>query len=100
MSDPHYPPLSVTSRNRLLSDRILIAFNQAYEQDDLDVAERLVRVFETLSRRALKPNTNRRREMDNLVAAYQRLWLLRRRNAGTSELLRVPVNCERQVQWS
>ena len=42
------------------------------------MADQLLHVLEMmLRRRALSPDLNRRRTMDTLVAAHERLWLLR-----------------------
>jgi hypothetical protein len=63
---------------RRLSDKILIAFHQACDQRDLEVAERLLQVLEMmLARRPLTPAGNKRRNMDALVMAHERLWHLR-----------------------
>ena len=67
-----------TRYTRRLSDKILIAFHQACDQDDVEVAERLLTVLEMmLSRRLLTPGGDRRRNEDGLVAAHERLWHLR-----------------------
>jgi hypothetical protein len=64
--------------SRRLSDKILIAFHQACDQNDFDVARQLLSVFEfMLSRREVAPDVNRRRSLDSLVAAHERLWHLR-----------------------
>ena len=64
--------------SRRLSDKILIAFHHACDQGDYEVAEQLLHVLEMmLRRRVLSPDLNRRRSMDSLVAAHERLWLLR-----------------------
>jgi hypothetical protein len=64
--------------SRRLSDKILIAFHHACDQGDYEVAEHLLHVLEMmLRRRALSPDLNRRRSMDSLVAAHERLWYLR-----------------------
>ncbi len=64
--------------SRRLSDKVLIAFHQACDQDDFDVAERLLQVLEVmLTRRPLPADANRRRSMESLVAAHERLWHLR-----------------------
>jgi hypothetical protein len=64
--------------SRRLSDKILIAFHQACDQGDLEVAEQLLHVLEMmLSRRPLTPDGGRRRNMESLVAAHERLWHLR-----------------------
>jgi hypothetical protein len=64
--------------SRRLSDKILIAFHHACDQADLEVAEQLLRVLEMmLTRRPLNPDAGRRRNMESLVAAHERLWHLR-----------------------
>jgi hypothetical protein len=64
--------------SRRLSDKILIAFHQACDQSDFEIAEQLLHILETmLSRRPLTPDGNRRRSMESLVAAHERLWYLR-----------------------
>jgi hypothetical protein len=63
---------------RRLSDKILVAFHQACDQADLDVAEQLLNILEMmLTRRPLSPDAARRRNMESLVAAHERLWHLR-----------------------
>jgi hypothetical protein len=64
--------------SRRLSDKILISFHQACDQNDFDVAQQLLTVFEyMLTRREMPPDLNRRRSLDSLVAAHERLWHLR-----------------------
>ncbi|MFN6954216.1 MAG: hypothetical protein ACK4PG_05385 [Acetobacteraceae bacterium] len=68
---------------RRLSDKILIAFHQACDQGDLEVAEQLLRVLETMvMRRPNVPDVNRRKNIESLVAAHERLWVLRHPEAG------------------
>lgn len=63
---------------RRLSDKILIAFHHACDQGDFEVAEELLRILEMmLTRRPVAPDVNRRKNMESLVAAHERLWLLR-----------------------
>ncbi|MBE9606544.1 hypothetical protein IAI18_16895 [Acetobacteraceae bacterium H6797] len=63
---------------RRLSDKILIAFHHACDQGDYEVAEELLRILEMmLTRRPVSPDANRRKNMESLVAAHERLWLLR-----------------------
>jgi hypothetical protein len=67
-----------TRYTRRLSDKVMIAFDHACDQSDLEVAEQLLRVLEMmLTRRPLTPDGNRRRNIESLVAAHERLWLLR-----------------------
>jgi hypothetical protein len=64
--------------SRRLSDKILIAFHHACDQGDFDVAEQLLNVLDTMLRqRPMAADANRRRSLDSLVAAYERLWYLR-----------------------
>jgi len=63
---------------RRLSDKILIAFHHACDQSDFEVAEQLLHILEMmLTRRPLTPDGTRRRNMESLVAAHERLWHLR-----------------------
>jgi len=64
--------------SRRLSDKVLIAFHHACDQADFEVADALLGVLEMmLTRRPLTPDGNRRRSMESLVAAHERLWHLR-----------------------
>jgi hypothetical protein len=68
---------------RRLSDKILIAFHHACDQGDYEVAEDLLRILEMmLTRRPVSPDVNRRKNMESLVAAHERLWLLRHPDAN------------------
>ena len=76
---------------RRLTDKILIAFQEACDRKDLEVAEQLLRVLETaMSPRQRRPAAKDRRAKGSPVAAYERLWDLRhpdpvrsvRRNTG------------------
>ena len=64
---------------RRLSDHILIAFHQACDQGDLEVARLLRGVLEMMvaTPRLPRGTGNRRRETATLVAAHERLWDLR-----------------------
>src|SRR5690349_3477368 len=71
-------PSGAPRYTRRLSDKILIAFHHACDQSDFEVAEELLRVLEMmLTRRPLTPDGTRRRNMESLVAAHERLWHLR-----------------------
>ena len=64
--------------SRRLSDKILIAFHHACDQDDYEIAQRLLHILELmLNRRPTTPDANRRKSIENLVAAHERLWHLR-----------------------
>lgn len=63
---------------RRLSDKILIAFHHACDQNDFEVAEALLKILEMMiTRRPASPDQNRRKNMESLVAAHERLWLLK-----------------------
>ena len=68
--------------SRRLYDKVLIAFHHACDQGDFEVAEQLLHILEMmLTRRPLTPDGTRRRNMESLVAAHERLWHLRHPNA-------------------
>lgn len=70
--------ISAPRQSRRLSDKILIAFHHACDQSDLEIAEALLQTIEViLTRRPVQPGLGRRRDMETLVAAHERLWLLR-----------------------
>jgi hypothetical protein len=65
---------------RRLSDKILVAFHHACDAQDLLVAEQLLKTLEgMLTRRGMPPEQNRRKALESLVAAHERLWHLRHR---------------------
>ncbi|MDE2517198.1 MAG: hypothetical protein KGL12_14320 [Rhodospirillales bacterium] len=69
--------------SRRLSDKVLIAFHHACDQADFEVAEQLLHILEMmLTRRPLSPDGTRRRNMESLVAAHERLWHLRHPTAN------------------
>lgn len=71
---------------RRLSDKILVAFHQACDQADLEVADGLLGVLELmLTRPRTTPDQQRRRNMEGLVAAHERLWHLRHHGAMPPE---------------
>lgn len=71
-------PSPLPRHSRRLSDKILIAFHHACDQADFEVAEQLLNVLESMLRnRPVAADANRRRSLDSLVAAYERLWYLR-----------------------
>jgi hypothetical protein len=75
---------SVASRQgRRLTDKILVAFHHACDAQDLVVAEQLLKTLESmLTRRGIPQEQNRRKSLESLVAAHERLWHLRHRNTG------------------
>ena len=63
---------------RRLSDKILVAFHHACDIGDYEVAEALLQTLELmLTRRPTPADLGRRRSMESLVAAHERLWHLR-----------------------
>lgn len=65
-------------QGRRLSDKILVAFHHACDINDFEVAETLLRTLELmLTRRPTPADLGRRRSMESLVAAHERLWHLR-----------------------
>jgi hypothetical protein len=65
-------------QRRHLSDHILIAFHQACDERDLEVAERLLAMLAmVIAGRRHQPTAPDRRDKESLVAAYERLWALR-----------------------
>ena len=72
MSQAPYP------YHRRLSDKILLAFEQACEKRELDVAELLVKALElTLTRAGGKDNVDKRNDLGPVLDAYARLQQLR-----------------------
>jgi len=68
---------------RRLSDKILVAFHQACDQRDFEVAERLLQVVEILlAQRPLAAGADRRRHVESLIAAHHRLWHLQHPDTG------------------
>lgn len=65
------------TKTRRLSDKLLIAFQQACEQGDVEVARHLLDVLEMCIRRGA-PDIDRRRGLEALVAAHHQLWQLQR----------------------
>lgn len=71
----------VPRQGRRLSDKILVAFHHACDAGDLQVAEQLLITLEgLLQRNTLPPEQNRRKQIESLVAAHERLWHLRHRD--------------------
>ena len=71
--------LPLTPRHtRRLSDKLFVAFHQACDTAELDVAEQLLGILEKMMRKPRALNAgNRRRNMEGLVAAFERFWHLR-----------------------
>ena len=77
------PGQSAPRYSRRLSDKIVIAFHHACDQADFEVAGQLLHVLENmLTSRSDNTDSNRRRSIEALVAAHERLWHLRHPGAG------------------
>jgi len=80
---PRAPAVTMPRHTRRLSDKILIAFHHACDQGDFEVADELLQILEMmLTRRPMTPDVNRRKNIESLVAAHERLWLLRHPEAN------------------
>ena len=77
-TDPGSRGGALPRHTRRLPDKILIAFHHACDVKDLEVAEQLLRVLEVMvTRRPAPADGQRRRSMESLVAAHERLWHIR-----------------------
>ena len=64
--------------SRRLEDKLLVAFHHACDVNDVEVAGQVLRILEMmLARRPIQPDANRRRNIESLVAAHERLWHIR-----------------------
>lgn len=65
---------------RRLEDKLLVAFHHACDVADIEIARHVLHILELmLSRKPAQPDPNRRRNMEGLIAAHERLWNLRHR---------------------
>lgn len=75
---PASPSARPARQPRFLFERLLSDFHQACDVEDLDVAEALLGVLEMMLARPPRPEDGgRRRRLERLVAAHERLWHLR-----------------------
>jgi hypothetical protein len=78
MTDSPPEDVSVSSEpryTRRLSDKILVAFHQACDQNDIEVAKRLLDVLEFMAKRPTSLSDGKdRRAKESLIAAHERLW--------------------------
>lgn len=75
---PAGPP--IRRHTRRLEDKLLVAFHHACDVADIEVARHVLQVLEMMvSRKPTQPDPNRRRNIEGLVAAHERLWHLRNR---------------------
>lgn len=74
------PGAPLRRHTRRLEDKLLVAFHHACDVSDIEVARHVLQVLELmLARKPVQPDPNRRRNMEGLVAAHERLWNLRHR---------------------
>ncbi len=74
------PSAPLRRHTRRLEDKLLVAFHHACDVSDIEVARHVLQVLELmLARKPSQPDPNRRRNMEGLVAAHERLWNLRHR---------------------
>lgn len=65
---------------RRLDDKLLACVHQACDAGDYEVAEQVLQVLEIMASRIAQPDIpDKRKHIENLVAAYERLWSLRNR---------------------
>jgi hypothetical protein len=57
----------------------MVACHHACDAGDADVADRLLKIAAAMLARRQATCDKRRRDMESIVAAYERLWLLRHR---------------------
>ncbi len=78
---PHTLPVpqhAVPRHSRRLFDKVLVGFHHACDVADYEVAESLLQILEVMTTRRPRPEDgNRRRSIEGLVAAHERLWHLR-----------------------
>ena len=74
------PSAPIRRHTRRLEDKLLVAFHHACDVSDVEVARHVLQVLELmLARKPPQPDPNRRRNLEGLVAAHERLWNLRHR---------------------
>ncbi|MDB5373439.1 MAG: hypothetical protein JWP04_2081 [Belnapia sp.] len=93
LNDPYLQPAlrevsSSQPTGRRLTEKILVAFHQACDQADIEVASSLIAVVETIMRQDRSFfGPDRRRRLDNLVAAYERLWFIKHTGEDDMEVV-------------
>ncbi|MEE3504457.1 hypothetical protein [Acidiphilium acidophilum] len=66
------------NRGRRLTDKIILLFHESCDQGQYDVAKQLLAIADELLKKPYKKleEPNRRKSIESLVAAYERLWHL------------------------
>jgi hypothetical protein len=72
------PELAHVIRGRRLTDKLLYLFHESCDQGRYDVAKQLLAIVEEVLNKPHKSmeEPNRRKSVESLVAAYERLWHL------------------------
>ena len=77
------PPSPIATAPRRLSDKLLMAFDQACEQGQIEVAELVLKAMEiVLTQEAAPAERERRSHLGPVVEAFGRLKALREKTAG------------------
>ena len=73
------PTLALSRQQKQLPERILVAAHQACDIGEFGTADRLLSVLDAmLAQINGSPSAAQRRVIEGMVAAYERLWHLRR----------------------
>jgi hypothetical protein len=83
------PPARVEAQRqkRRLSDKILSAFHQACDQEDIVVAWELLHLLDAMAMQWTgDASGQQRRRRDTLVAAHERLWVLRHPERAANDI--------------
>ena len=76
---PSFPKSPPRAHVRRLSDKIFLAFDHACDTAELDVAHNLLIILEEMFvRPSSHPKQDRRKNIESVVVAHQRLWALRK----------------------
>lgn len=71
------------AEKRRLADKVIAALNQACDQNEIDVAEHLLRALELiLSRYGGDGSVEKRQELSDIVHAFTRTIELKRQSVG------------------
>ena len=73
------PTMALPRQQRQLPERILVAAHQACDVGEFETADRLLAALDAmLAQIAGPPSAAQRRVIEGMVAAYERLWHLKR----------------------
>lgn len=80
---PAFSPAHEPQYARRLSDKILVAFHHACDQNDIQAAGWLLGVLDFMISRSLTlPTAKEHRARESIVAAHERLWEMRHLTLG------------------